>query len=250
MPPGHSDLLQCMYSAFKHMETSVRALALLGLLDFPSTSQDIPQGIPTAVERRGHWQIEHHAEAAVWRCLCSRSEPLVVPRELMSRVTFLRGLFEGCEVCRNDLQNANSKAGLLRAWLERNRPLIDDKQHFELPDVYVWTDKEEAKSVRVLRFVYEAFWEKRLSSSDCVSRTCSHAFCINPYHLCVNTNFSAKVTDRTRSYILRLTEEGIRAQTIKTLLREQHSLDLSLSTIHSVRRSGEKIKNSVCSSRS
>lgn len=232
------------------METSVRALALLGLLEFPETPQEPPQAIPTAVERRGHWQVEHHANVAVWRCLCSRSQPLVVPQEHMPRVRFLNGLFEGCEVCRAELSVATSKAGLLRAWLERNRPLIDDSQHFELPDTYVWTDKEEAKSIRVLRFVYEAFWEKRLSSSDCVSRTCSHAFCINPFHLCVTPNFSSKVTDKTKSYILRLTQEGIRAQTIKTLLREQHSLDLSLSTIHSVRRRGEKTKNSVCSSRS
>lgn len=232
------------------MDTSVRALALLGLLDFPKTTQNAPNAVPTAVERRGHWQVEHHADVAVWRCLCGRSQPLVVPQELMPRVCFLGGLFQGCEVCRDDLKLATSKAGLLRAWLERNRPLIGKEQHFELPDTYVWTDREEAKSIRVLRFVYEAFWEKRLSSSDCVSRTCSHAFCINPHHLCVTSNFSAKVTDQAKSYILRLTEEGIRAQTIKTLLREQHSLDLSLSTIHSVRRRGEKTKNSVCSSRS
>ena len=214
-----------------------RALALLGLLDLSTstTGSMPPTGIPEAVEHRDHWQVEHFKDVAVWRCRCARSQPIVVPQSLMGRVRLPNDLIRACELCRAELESARGKSGLLRAWLERNRACIDKDSCLLLPDdLGFCRDKDRQASISTRRFIYERFHKTQLRSDDYVKTSCNDADCINPHHLCLTSAPAQKISKQTRFVILQLDKAGVSRPTIRRLLREKYSVELSERSIRRV----------------
>jgi len=224
------------------MGLNLRAVALLGLLDLDDFVSATPTGAPETVEQRGHWRIEHYQDLSVWRCLCGRSEPLLVPAEFRKRVRLPHDLVQACEVCRTELASCSSRAARLHAWLERNRPLIDREAHLEYPEDrgYTYSD-DDGQSTRTRRFVYEAFFKTKLRSSDFVRSRCSNPFCINPYHLCTTPTPNQKTTLQIEKVILHLQELGISAKTTQQVILQKFETKLSLSTIQGIRAESKQL---------
>jgi hypothetical protein len=235
-------VLCCAQNATIGMAMNLRAVALLGLLDLDDSGCLMPTGAPDSVETVGHWRVEHHVDLSVWRCLCGRTEPLLVPATFRKRIRLPHDLVQACEVCRGELAACSSKASRFHAWLERNRPLIDRSDHLEYPEDKGFTySEDDGQSTRTRRFVYEAFFKTRLKSSDCVSLACSNPFCINPYHLCVNTARNQKVTPAIKKAIEHLQELGISAKITQKVIAEKFGTKLSLSTIQGVRAGTKRL---------
>lgn len=226
---------------------SARALTLLGLLELSEEVPLVPpEGAPIAVEQRDHWRIEHFPRLAVWRCLCGRSDPLVIPKSDMHKVRLPNDLVKACEICRQEVEWARGKTGHLQAWLERHRQTIDPDRHLYLPgDMGYCRDREAQRSIKTRRFVYETFWKKNLLSDDCVRSKCNDADCINPYHLCLTDKPAKKLSKTAETYILRLAAQGISAKTTRLLLRERLSLELSLRSIQLIRADAERSPSSL-----
>lgn len=229
------------------MPFSPRHVALLGLLDFDDSALVAPTGTPNSIERRGHWQVEHHSEISVWRCLCRRSDPLLTTADCLHRVRLPHDLIQGCEVCRNELALATTKSAQLRAWLERNRHTIDpvaDLDYLEDYGYVVFNDDEERKQ-RTKRFIYETFFKKELNSSSFVSSVCSNPSCINPYHLCVKSAANQKVTPAMRKAVEHLQTLGISAKITQRVIADKFGTKLSLSTIQGLRAATKQLLSTV-----
>jgi len=224
------------------MAVNLRAVALLGLLDLDDSSCLTPTGAPDSVETVGHWRVEHHADLSVWRCLCGRSEPLLVPVAFRKRVRLPHDLVQACEVCRGELAACSSKASRFHAWLERNRPLIDREAHLEYPEDrgYTYSD-DDGQSTRTRRFIYEAFFKTKLRSSDFVRSRCSNPFCINPYHLCITSTPNQKASPQIERTVLHLQELGISAKITQRVILQKFEIKLSLSTIQGIRAGSKRL---------
>jgi len=235
-------VLCCAQHATLVMGMNLRAVALLGLLDLDDAGLKAPTGAPETVDHQGHWRIEHHSDLSVWRCLCGRSEPLLVPSEFRKRVRLPHDLVQGCEVCRSELAFCSSRASRLHAWLERNRPLIDPDAHLEYPEDrgYTYSD-DDGQSTRTRRFVYEAFFKTKLRSSDFVRSKCSNPFCINPYHLCITSTPNQKTTPQVERMVLHLQELGISAKVTQRVILQKFEIKLSLSTIQGIRAGSKRL---------
>ena len=229
------------------MAFSVRGLVLLGLLELEELQPVVvPSGVPEHVEQRGHWRIGHYPDVAVWRCLCGRSEPLVVPHAQMRRIRLPNDLVKACEVCRDELAECSSKSSRFKAWIERNRLVIDPQAHLYYPgDTGYAKDAYDGTSTRTRRFVYEVFHKTRLRSDDYVSNVCSDAFCINPNHLCLKKTPAAKLSPVALNYTKRLLTKGISTRTIQRLLQEQFSLELSIRSIQLIKSDAGKSESLV-----
>lgn len=226
------------------MALHVRAVALLGLLDLEQPGPPLPTTAPETVETFGHWRVEHHAAVSVWRCLCRRSEPILVPASHRSRVRLPKDLVEACEICRNELALAGqSKSAQLRAWFERHRHVIDPQEHLDyLEDYgYVCTGFDDEAKQRTKRFVYEAFFKKELSSKQYVRSGCSNALCINPYHLCLKTAPNQKITPQIKQVVEHLLELGISAKITQKVILQKFGTKLSLSTIQGIRSGARQL---------
>jgi hypothetical protein len=239
---GAPPVLCCAHHATLVMGLNLRAVALLGLLDLDETSIPEPKGAPETVEHRGHWRIEHHAAVSVWRCLCGRSDPLVIPSEFRKRVRLPHDLVQACEVCRSELASCSSRASRLHAWLERNRPLIDPDTHLEYPEDrgYTYSD-DDGQSTRTRRFIYEAFFKTKLRSSDFVRSRCSNPFCINPYHLCITSTPNQKTSPQIERMVLHLQDLGISAKITQRVILQKFEIKLSLSTIQGIRAGSKRL---------
>lgn len=239
---GAPPVLCCAHHATLVMGLNLRAVALLGLLDLDETLIPEPKGAPETVEHRGHWRIEHHAAVSVWRCLCGRSDPLVIPSEFRKRVRLPHDLVQACEVCRSELASCSSRASRLHAWLERNRPLIDPDTHLEYPEDrgYTYSD-DDGQSTRTRRFVYEAFFKTKLRSSDFVRSRCSNPFCINPYHLCITSTPNQKTSPQIEKMVLHLQDLGISAKITQRVILQKFEIKLSLSTIQGIRAGSKRL---------
>lgn len=235
-------MLCCAQNATLGMALNLRAVALLGILDLDDSACPTPTGSPETIERIGHWHVEHHLEVSAWRCLCGRSEPLLVPVAFRKRIRLPHDLVQACEVCRNELAACSSRAARLHAWLERNRPLIDRTEHLEYPEDRGFTySEDDGQSTRTRRFVYEAFFKTKLRSGDFVRCRCSNPFCINPYHLCITPTPNQKATPQIEKFILHLQELGISAKITQKVLQEKHGTKLSLSTIQGIRAASKQL---------
>jgi len=239
---GAPPVLCCAHHATLVMGLNLRAVALLGLLELNETSIPEPKGAPETVEHRGHWRIEHHAAVSVWRCLCGRSDPLVIPSEFRKRVRLPHDLVQACEVCRSELASCSSRASRLHAWLERNRLLIDPDTHLEYPEDrgYTYSD-DDGQSTRTRRFVYEAFFKTKLRSSDFVRSRCSNPFCINPYHLCITSTPNQKTSPQIEKMVLHLQDLGISAKITQRVILQKFEIKLSLSTIQGIRAGSKRL---------
>ena len=218
------------------MTFSNRHLVLLGLLELDDSGLVTPKQAPEAIERKGHWHVEHHADLSVWRCLCRRSEPLLVPVARRSHVRLPNDLVQGCEVCRAELAAASSRAGKLRAWLERHRHTIDPVSDLDYIEgcEFISLGEDDGKQ-RIRRFVYQAFFKKELKPDAYVSSKCSNPCCINPYHLCLKSARNQKVTPQIQKAIHHLQELGISAKITQRVIAEKFEIKLSLSTIQNIR---------------
>jgi hypothetical protein len=235
-------VLLCAQDATLGMALNLRAVALLGLLDLDDTDSPTPTGAPETIERLGHWHVEHYADVSAWRCLCGRSEPLLVPAAFRKRVRLPHDLVQACEVCRLELASTSSRAGRLHAWLERHRPLIDRVEHLEYPEDRGFTySEDDGQCTRTRRFIYEAFFKTKLRSSDYVRSRCSNPFCINPYHLCTTPSPNQKATPQIEKLIHHLQELGISAKITQKVLQEKHGTKLSLSTIQGIRAASKQL---------
>lgn len=235
-------MLCCAHDATLGMGLNLRAVALLGLLDLENPPLPLPTGAPETIERFGHWHVEHHSEASVWRCLCGRSEPLVVPVAFRKRIRLPHDLVQACEACRNELAACSSRAARLHAWLERNRPLIDRVEHLEYPEDRGFTySEDDGQSTRTRRFIYEAFFKTKLRSSDFVSSRCSNPFCINPYHLCIKSTPNQKALPEIERFVSHLQEIGISAKITQRVVAEKFKTRLSLSTIQGIRAATKQL---------
>lgn len=235
-------MLCCAQNATLGMALNLRAVALLGLLDLDDSTCPTPTGAPETLERIGHWHVEHHSEVSVWRCLCGRSEPLLVPAAFRKRIRLPHDLVQACEVCRSELANCSSRAARLHAWLERHRPLIDRTQHLEYPEDRGFTySEDDGQSTRTRRFIYEAFFKTKLRSSDFVSSRCSNPFCINPYHLCTKPTPNQKTSPEIERFVAHLQELGISAKITQRVVAEKFGTKLSLSTIQGLRAASKRL---------
>jgi len=224
------------------MGLNLRAVALLGVLDLEDQRLPAPTGAPETVETQGHWRVEHFSDVSVWRCLCGRSDPLVVPAAFRSRVRLPHDLVRACEVCRNELASCSSRASRLHAWLERNRPLISPDSHLEYPEDrgYTYSD-DDGQSTRTRRFIYEAFFKTKLRSSDFVRSSCSNPFCINPYHLCITSTPNQKTSPQVEMMIRHLQELGISAKVTQKVILQKSGIKLALSTIQGIRAKSTRL---------
>jgi len=242
MTPDAHRVLCCVHNATLGMALNLRAVALLGLLDLDDSTCLSPTGAPETFERLGHWHVEHHSEVSVWRCLCGRSDPLLVPAAFRKRVRLPHDLVQACEACRNELAACSSRAARLHAWLERHRPLIDQTQHLEYPEDKGFTySEDDGQSTRTRRFIYEAFFKTKLRSSDFVSSRCSNPFCINPYHLCIKPTPNQKASPEIEKFISHLQEMGISAKITQKVVAEKFGTKLSLSTIQGLRAGTKRL---------
>lgn len=224
------------------MALNLRAVALLGLLDLDDSASPASMEGPKTFERVGHWHVEHQPEVSVWRCLCGRSEPLLIPAAFRKRVRLPHDLVQACEVCRSELAACSSRAARLHAWLERHRPLIDRTQHLEYPEDKGFTySEDDGQSTRTRRFVYEAFFKTKLRSSNFVSTRCSNPFCINPYHLCIKPTPNQKASPGIEKFVTQLQEMGISAKTTQKVVAEKFGTRLSLSTIQGLRAASKQL---------
>jgi len=235
-------MLCCAQNATLGMGLNLRAVALLGLLDLDDTACTLPSGAPETIERLGHWHVEHHHDVSCWKCLCGRSEPLLVPSSFRNRVRLPHDLVQACEVCRNELASCSSRASRLHAWLERNRPLIDRTEHLEYPEDRGFTySEDDGQSTRTRRFIYEAFFKTKLRSSDFVSSRCSNPFCINPYHLCTKPNPNQKASPEIEKFVAHLQQLGISAKITQRVIAEKFGTKLSLSTVQGLRAATKQL---------
>lgn len=223
------------------MAFSNRHLVLLGLLELDDSGLQVPTSGSGAVEQHGHWLVEHHHDVSVWRCLCRRSQPLLVPASRRNNVRLPNDLVQACEVCRNELAAASSRAAKLKAWLERHRHIIDRVSDLDYIEgcSYVALGDEDGKQ-RIRRFVYETFFKKQLKPSDYVGSKCSNAYCINPYHLCLKSARNQKVTPQIQKFINHLQDLGVSTKTTQQVILQKFKTKLSLSTIQGIRSESKR----------
>jgi hypothetical protein len=212
----------------------------LGLLDIDTDELTEPVSTPISSETQGHWCVEHHEELSVWRCLCGRSDPILVPATHRGRVRLPNDLIKACEVCRHQLDAAGTgKSALFKAWLERNRSLISPDSCLEYPEDAGWLYSEnDQRTTRTERAAYEMFYKVNLKPDDFVCSVCSNNNCINPHHLRVRSAPRLKVTSKVETAIVKLKIQGFSASATKTVLQEKLGTNLCLSTIYKIR--GEK----------
>jgi len=222
--------------AFNH-----RALALLGLLDFDGRDLQVPSEPFETEERFGHWRVLHHRDVSVWKCLCGRSEPILVPSSHRNRVRLPNDLIRACEVCRHEVETAGSNTARLLAFLERHRPLLNEDRHLEYTENrgYLFSE-DDGKSARTKRVIYEAFYKQLLGPKDQVSSLCRNPLCINPYHLCVRKAHNEKVTPQIRDVVHRLLALGVSAEVTKTIIEEKFGTQLCVSTVRRIRKSSTR----------
>ena len=223
------------------MNTRERLLLLLGLLE-PSKT-DHPSTIDH-VETRGHWRVSYAGSTTIWECQCRRSKPLYVAERDISKLTLPRDGLHACEICREEAKRPG-KSNLLKAWLNRNRYMIDKDQHLYLPgDLGYARDRSQAKTMRTRRYVYQVHYKKILSSEQYVLCSCSDEHCINPYHLCLSESPAQKVTPKARALVHRLQQKGVSAKVTKQILDEGCLGKLSLRCIQGLRKGNAESERS------
>lgn len=205
---------------------SIRAMENFHLLDPPLPEQ--PADTSTGTETIGHWDVSFFSTAVLWTCRCGRSAPFLMRAVDYSRVELPRDL-AACEVCRGEFRAASTKWKRLDAWLNRARNTLSETE-------CVLRDDLTKPNPRLRRRVYEHFWKKSVPSGHCVRSKCSNKLCINPYHLCLVNTPAKKHSPESMAFLLRLLESGTPTDIAQQLLREKHSIELSLRSIQETRK--------------
>ena len=211
-----------------------RLAALLGLLQ-PSEPLR-PSGQPTHRTSRGHWDVLHYGDVVVWSCRCGRSEPITISARDSSNVLLPFDGIHACEICRSELQGASCKSERLLAWLNMHRATLDPKACLEFPeDGGLYKRPNDDRYQRTRRFIYTQFWRKEVKTEHCVRSKCCNSKCINPYHLCLTTK-DTTLPSEARQAVEALIKQKISSGTIKQLLHEKLSIELSERSIQRIRR--------------
>ena len=218
-----------------------RLAALFGLLN-PSCPP-APRGKPLSSTVRGHWNVFEYPDVVQWVCRCGRSEPITLLARDSSHVVLPFDGIHACEICRKDIQQSTYKSERLLAWLNMHRAVIDPKACLEFPeDGGLYKGPKDTQYQRTRRFIYTQFWRKQVKSGHCVRSKCSNIKCINPYHLCLTTT-DTTLPLATRQTVEALIEQEISSKTIKQLLHEKLSIELSEKSIQRIKRDITKSKS-------
>ena len=211
-----------------------RLAALLGLLQ-PSEPLR-PPGQPTHRTSQGHWDVLHYGDVVVWSCRCGRSEPITISARDSSTVLLPFDGIHACEICRSEFQGASCKSERLLAWLNMHRATLDPKACLEFPeDGGLYKGPNDDRYQRTRRFIYTQFWRKEVKTEHCVRSKCCNSKCINPYHLCLTTK-DTTLPSEARQAVEALIKQKISSGTIKQLLHEKLSIELSERSIQRIRR--------------
>ena len=140
-----------------------------------------------------------------------------------------------CEICREEHQTATYKSERLLAWLNMHRATLDPKACLEFPD-----DGDQYKDLmtryhRTRRFIFTQFWRKEVKPGHCVRSKCCNSKCINPYHLCLTTK-DTTLPLAARQTVEALIRQKISPETIKQLLHEKLSIELSERSILRIKK--------------
>ena len=218
-----------------------RLAALLGLLQ-PSAPLR-PSGQPTHQTSQGHWDVLHYGDVVVWSCRCGRSEPITISARDSSNVVLPFDGIHACEICRSELQAASYKSERLLAWLNMHRATLDPKACLEFPeDGGFYKGAADDRYHRTRRFIFTQFWRKDVKPEHCVRSKCCNPKCINPYHLCLTTKDTTLPSEALQAVEV-LIKQKISDGTIKQLLHEKLSIELSERSIRRIRRDITKSKS-------
>lgn len=222
---------------------NARLAALLGLLE-PEEPQ-APKGEPVHRSVRGHWDVLDFGDTVTWACRCGRSKPITLSAKDSSKVFLPLDGIHACEVCRAELQEASCKSERLLAWLNMYRAVLDRRTCLEFPeDGGLYKGPNDERYSRTRRFIFTQFWRKPVDTEHCVRSVCSNAKCINPYHLCL-TSKDTKLPSSARKTVETLIQQKISNSTIRQLLREKLSIELSVRSIQRIKRDITKSKSCV-----
>ena len=218
-----------------------RIAALLGLLQPTCPPKPLKEPLSTSVV--GHWNVADFGDVVQWTCRCGRSESITLTSRDSSHVVLPFDGVHACEICRTELQSASCKSQRLIAWLNMHRATLDRNACLEFPeDGGLYKASNEDHYSRTRRFIFTQFWRKEVKTEHCVRSLCSNAKCINPYHLCLttkNTTLPLTVLQAVETLI----KQKISNETIKQLLHEKLSIELSV-------RSIARIKSDITKSKS
>jgi len=211
-----------------------RLAALLGLLQPSEPSR--PSGQPKHRTSQGHWDVMHYGDVVVWSCRCGRSEPITISARDSSNVVLPFDGIHACEICRSELQAASYKSERLLAWLNMHRATLDPKACLEFPeDGGFYKGAADDRYHRTRRFIFTQFWRKDVKPEHCVRSKCCNSKCINPYHLCLTTK-DTTLPSEARQAVEALIKQKISSGTIKQLLHEKLSIELSERSIQRIRK--------------
>ena len=211
-----------------------RLAALLGLLQ-PSAPVR-PPGQPASQTIRGHWDVLDYGDVVVWSCRCGRSEPITISSQDSANVLLPFDGIHACEICREEHQAATYKSERLLAWLNMHRATLDPKACLEFPeDGGFYKGAADDRYHRTRRFIFTQFWRKDVKPEHCVRSKCSNSKCINPYHLCLTTKDTTLPSEALQA-VEALIKQKISDGTIKQLLHEKLSIELSERSIQRIRR--------------
>ena len=220
-----------------------RLAALLGLLS-PSCPA-APSGKPVRHTARGHWDVLEYSDVVQWVCRCGRSESITLLPEESARVLLPFDGIHACEVCRKELHESSCKSERLLAWLNMHRATIDPEACLEFPeDGGLYKGPQDTHYQRTRRFIYTQFWRKQVKTEHCVRSKCCNPKCINPYHLCLTTK-DTTLPSAARQAVEALIKQEISNGTIKQLLQEKLSIELSERSIQRIKRDITKSKSCV-----
>lgn len=214
---------------------SIRAMENFHLLDPPCPER--PEDTPLTTEQIGHWDVSSFSDAVLWTCRCGRSASFLMRTQDLPRVELPQDL-AACEVCRKEFQAARTRWQRLDAWLDRSRNTLSDKE-------CALRDDFTKSNPRLRRRVYEHFWKKTVPSGYCVRPKCSNKLCINPYHLCLVKNPASKLTPAGKDFLLQLLALNTPTDTVRQMLQEKHSTELSARSIQRIRRDLKASRNCV-----
>ena len=226
-----------------HDVSDVRAVALLGVLRSEQCTVKV-QGEPLSNETRGHWEVSTYEHCVQWRCLCGRSDPLLLTHKEHDRVALPLDGIHSCEICREEIQCARTKNQRLLAWIEQHRSILREDACLELP-----TDLQDNSTLvrdrlsRTRRMIFTKFWRKPVTSEHCVHLTCDNPLCINPYHLCLTQTPASKLPTETLKEVHELLRIGLSCKGIQNHLQERHCTEFSLRSIQRIAREKSKPKS-------
>jgi len=221
---------------------NVRAAALFGLLE-PSEPPE-PTETPLLVKSRGHWDVLYFSGCVTWRCKCGRSEPFRLTLAAHDRVELPFDGVHACEVCRSEILSARTQHDRFWAWFNQHRACIDPERCLEFPgDGGKLRGPDDSFYTTTRRNIFTQFWSKPVQKEHSVRSSCLNLNCINPYHLCLTSSPRTPLTNQAKKFLEVLVLKKVSTGTIKQLLQEKLSIELSERSIQRIKKDITKYKS-------